>query len=397
MTDAEELRRQEYDARARVGRLRERAFEADEEPDLAELVTAEQELAALAARAAAARRADAVALDTKGPDRSLGPQTSGLEVTAKIRMSYLPTAFCHLLDVRTQPLVTVTLRRLGQQARRLRVTCAVDGYSAAAVETVELSESNERPWSADLLPTFFPAAVAAVTELTRATLSLQVEDLENGQTEVHRTVPLCLLARDTAPNHVIDPADGTPVDLTRYLGAFVTPHARAVVEFTRRAADRHPERMLVGYQGSSAATEPQVRAVYEALTDLDLAYVNSVTAYHPEEVVAGQRVRLPSETLSQRMMNCLDGTVLFASILENISLRSELVLVPGHAVVGWEAWPDLGEWAHLDTTVMGPDRYDSARQRGDQVVAAYGTPEAGELIRRWPVRELRVMGITPME
>ncbi|MDH6114581.1 hypothetical protein P3T36_000980 [Kitasatospora sp. MAP12-15] len=396
MIEAEELRLREYDARLRVARLRQEAYGPDAEGDLDELARAEHDLSVLAAQSAAARTKDAVVLDTRDSSGLLGAASTGLEATARVRMSHVPTAFCHLLDVRESPLVTMSVHRTNErETRRLRVSCTVEGYSAAAIDTVELDSGRTR--SIDLLPTFYPSALAAVTELTRATVSVRVEDLDTRLTEVERTTPIWLLARDTAPTQTLDPSTGAVVDLTRYLGAFVTPHTREVIAFTRQVVERHPDRMLLGYQGSAEAVEGQVRAVYETLAaDQRMAYVNSVISYNPEEGAAGQRVRLPRESLEHGLMNCLDGTVLFASVLENLSLQPEIVLVPGHALVGWLSWPDTGSWAHLDTTVMGPDRYESARKRGDQVVARYSAGD-GALVRRWPIRRLRGMGITPME
>ncbi|WP_354643623.1 hypothetical protein [Kitasatospora camelliae] len=399
MTDEVELRRREYDARIRAARLRQEAFASDDGGSgLDDLVAAERELADLAGRSAAARTGEAVVLDTRPSGDTLGPASTGIGVVERIRMRHLPTAFCHLLEARLNPLVSVTLRRYRpKETRRLRVSCAVDGYSATAVETVELDTAEAR--TVDLLPTFHPAALAAVTELTRATLGLQVEDLDGPRTEVHRTTPIWLLARDTAPFQTLDPATGAMTDLTRYLGAFVTPHAPEVVEFTRRVADRHPERRLMGYQGTREAVEAQVRAVYEAVAeDLGLTYVNSAIAFNPEEGAAGQRVRLPRESLRNGVGNCLDGTVLLASLLENLSLRPEIVLVPGHALVGWEDWPDLGTWSHLDTTVAGG--FERAVRRAAGIVSRYEAGQAATgdttLLRRWPIRDLRAAGITPM-
>ena len=51
--------------------------------------------------------------------------------------------------------------------------------------------------------------------------------------------------------------------------------------------------------------------------------------------VFSQRVRFLAETWDDRSANCVDGSVLIASVLQRIGLRSFLVLVPGHAFVGF--------------------------------------------------------------
>jgi hypothetical protein len=276
----------------------------------------------------------------------------------------------------------------------------VAGYSARAVESFELDRANEAR-EVCLLPTFFPDRLATVNELTRASLELVVEDLDNGRVELHVTRPVWLLARSTAPFGVRDPSTGEAIDLTPYLGAYVTPNAEPVLEFLGSVADHHPDRTLLGYQGSADAVEPQVRAAFDALKDLQIRYVNSVVTFGQEEPVTGQRVRLPGETLRNRTANCLDGVVLIASLLEAMSLRPALVLVPGHAVVAWETWPESDEWGYLDTTLVGSHDFETAHKKGARVASTYadraGAATSSPLFRRWPLRQLRTEhGITPM-
>ena len=94
------------------------------------------------------------------------------------------------------------------KTRRLRISTHVDGYSALAVDTVELEAQKEHEFLQ--LPVMRPSAVASVTELTRATLNVLVEDLDRGGSpvELNRTVTVWLLARTSAPLAIEDPANG---------------------------------------------------------------------------------------------------------------------------------------------------------------------------------------------
>jgi hypothetical protein len=404
-----ELRQQEYDASQQVTRLRRQAFgNGDADPELGDLTEAEKTLADVRGRRRALEAEQTGAgrvLDTTRPNALLGADSTGLDAVVKLRMSHVPTAICHLLDAASHPLVSCKVKQASPPGtpniiRRVRVTCRIEGYSAPAIDTVELIDLKPRGF--DLLPTLFPANVAAVTELTSATVSALVEDLDTEKVEVHRTSRIWLLARTTAPLWLHDPSTGALVDLTPYLGAFVTPNAPEIMSFLRTVVDKHPEGRLDGYLRGSDAVEPQVQAVYEALKDAGVAYVNSVIAFDPEEGTSSQRIRLPRDTLRDRTANCLDGTVLVASLLEAMSLNPAIVLVPGHAFVSWEISPDLGEWHYLETTMIGSHSYDAARRRGDRLAQTYEqrSRQAGDttLFRRWPLRDLRVVrGITPME
>jgi hypothetical protein len=173
--------------------------------------------------------------------------------------------------------------------------------------------------------------------------------------------------------------------------------------FLRLAADLHPQKRLVGFQGDKPAIEPQVRALFEALKQqASIKYVNSVIAFSPDQGVTTQRVRLPRESLAHQQANCIDGTVLFASLLEAVSLSPGLVLVPGHAFLAWETWRNSDEWQFLETTLIGDKSFEEARAMGEAHAARYqalakATNNPGAFVL-WPLRQLRSdRSIFPME
>ncbi len=194
------------------------------------------------------------------------------------------------------------------------------------------------------------------------------------------------------------------MDLSRYLGAFVTPNAPALMAFLRQAAALHPQKRLVGYQGDLSQVEPQVRAIFEALKrQAEITYVNSVIAFSPDQGAANQRVRLPRECLEHHQANCIDGTVLVASLLEAISLNPAIVLIPGHALLGWQTWNDeTAQWRYLETTMIGWSTFEEAQASGEVMADRYRKlatdHQDNSLFRSWPLRTLRAeYGITPLE
>ena len=111
---------------------------------------------------------------------------------------------------------------------------------------------------------------------------------------------------------------------------------------------------------------------------------------------ATQRTRLPRESLAGRAANCIDGAVLFASLLEGASLNPAIVLVPGHAFVGWEAWEDAGEWQFLETTMVGSHDFEAACRSGRKQHDEYREYNPDRLTVH-ALADLRSRGIWPME
>ncbi|GIK75363.1 MAG: hypothetical protein BroJett021_43510 [Chloroflexota bacterium] len=404
-----ELRQKIYDLRLRSNVVQQAVVQTTDPDRLAQLLqeagAIEAELAAAEAELQTAEQAQAKSAAPRDEKvrssvtRSMA--TTQLEAAVRLRMAHVPTATYHLLDAAENPLVEITVENGKTTPRRLRITSRIEGYSAEAIDTIELTGKG-RPDSTRTttqLPTLFPERIRPVQELTRATVNVLVEEI-GGKIETHETLPVWLLARNAAPLAVRNPASGGWIDLSRYFGAFVTPNQRDVMRFLRHAANLHPEHQLAGYQSDVTL---QARAIFDALKQqAGITYVNSLIAFNPDESARGQRVRLPRETLEEQQANCIDGTLLFASLLEAISINPALVIVPGHAFVGWETGANSGEWDYLETTMIGSNEFEDARKIGQQKATFWekqaAAPNKAHVFRRWSLRDLRtIYRITPLE
>jgi hypothetical protein len=365
-------------------------------PDLHRQLAQEQkELHTLEQQLAAALTAGSREPAAAPRGRLLGPETTGLLVKPTLNMQSLPTGIYHLLDPEHDPLLTVVVGNESpdRKPRRVCVKAYLEGLSAEAVRTVEIKRGEQT--TLKLLPTLFPERARLITEVQRATLHLRVEDLD-GKPECHDTFPLVCLARTSSFNAVADPQTGQPVDLTHYYGAWVTPYAEAVQERVRRAAGLCSAGLLCGYQRGPDAVGPQVAALYQALREAGVVYVNSVIDYGSGSGQTTQRTRLPREALALKSANCIDGAVLFASLLEGASLSAALLLVPGHALAGWEAGDSSGDWQFLETTMVGTHDFEAACRSGQRQYeqARDYHPESRRL---HPLADLRARDIWPME
>ena len=300
-----------------------------------------------------------------------GARTTGLVAEILSQMAQVPIAYCHLLDAERHPLVRCRVRNASDNDRRIRVITFIEGYTAQDIKSVELPAKQTVETSH--LPTFFPGNTNKIRELTRATLNVLVEDLDTKKVEIHQTQPIWLLARNSAPLAVQNPQTNDWTDLSRYLGAFVTPHQEDVEAFLSDVVAEEYGQALVGYQAGGVT--PQVAAIYTALQKRNLRYVDSTIDFVAEPGASTQRVRLPRETLTRGQANCIDGTLLMASLLEAIGINAALVLVPGHAFLGWSTVVPAGApgrenqadepWDYLETTYLGKNYdFDQARQTG---------------------------------
>ena len=328
--------------------------------------------------------------------RMLGPRTTGLRVDPKLHMKPLPTGVYNLLDRETDPLLSVDVTNESREPKRICVRAYIEGLSAEEVHTVEIERGKQTTFK--LLPPLLPERAQTITEVQRAMLHVLAEDLD-GKTELHETYPIVCLARTSSFNSVVDPVTGRPRDLTKYYAAWVTPNAETVQERVRHAADLVPDRQIWGYQRDPDSVTKQVDALYQSLKEAGITYINSVIDFGAGPGQVTQRTRLPRESLSRRAANCIDGSVLFASLLEGSSLNAALVLVPGHAFVGWEVWDSSNDWKFLETTMIGSHDFEAACISGERQYEQAKLFDSARLVmhRLGDLRAREPNGIWPME
>ena len=90
-------------------------------------------------------------------------------------------------------------------------------------------------------------------------------------------------------------------------------------------------------------------AIYTAILNLNLSYAVPPASFERD----GQKIRLPSQILNNRLATCLDTTMLFASALEQANLQALVVMPEGHALVGvWLQPESLADVVTDDAEVL---------------------------------------------
>jgi hypothetical protein len=172
------------------------------------------------------------------------------------------------------------------------------------------------------------------------------------------------------------------------IAAWVTPQAPAVEDFIASAKKRAEGGKL---DGSYAATLPQVKVIYDELHARGMTYVLQTDFGYG----SAQHVRLPVDSIRSTNALCLDGAVLFATLMEKIGLHPIVVFVPGHAFVGWHAEaadkqaPNTIYW--LETTMVGDAPFEAAVERAGVEFKKHSANDATQLI---DIAAVRARGFT---
>ena len=79
-------------------------------------------------------------------------------------------------------------------------------------------------------------------------------------------------------------------------------------------------------------------------------------------MISSQHVRLIDESINNSQANCVDGSVLFASLLRKIDIEPVLVFVPGHCYLAFYLDPEGQNLVGLETTLIGSESDDDTAE-----------------------------------
>lgn len=135
--------------------------------------------------------------------------------------------------------------------------------------------------------------------------------------------------------------------------AYVNEDHPWIDEILREAINTGAVPNFTGYQSGQDYVFQQVFAIWNVLQRRGFKYSSITTTSAISKRVYSQRVRFLSDSIKTSQANCLDGSVLFASILRRIGLDVFLELQPGHCLLGFWLDPKHRGVAFLETTMLG--------------------------------------------
>lgn len=235
----------------------------------------------------------------------------------------------------------------------VRVQITVPGFAAASEQDAVLAAQGQ---TYDLFPLMLYdySALRKVREPTPVNVlyRLFVDDSLVGK----KSKVIQVRSVNDAPFEWVT-RQGQRLNLSWIFAAFVDENAPQVDSLLSAALrSTHEIKMFDGYQAHSTAdVQRQVYAIWHVLQLKGFQYSNITTPSAFSATVASQHVRFLGDALRVSEANCVDGSVLFASVLYKIGIDPFLVMIPGHMMVGFYLDPQHKQKSVLETTMMGEE------------------------------------------
>ena len=267
-------------------------------------------------------------------------------------------------------LIKYDIFNFSKKKMRLRVETEILGFTEKSVKVIYLhSIDNKQGQKARAIlaqcPRLKRGLLEQIIKPEKAMMHCKVTDENSKDIVYEETVNVDLLANDEIIWELKDIRSNAKYGMHEFICAWITPRDNeGLIEKVRtQAALKRPSRSFGGEDFNDLSViESHVRAVYEYLFEYGLVYVNQPFSSMPS--MNGQRIVLPETVLKNKAGNCIDLTILFASILEGAGLYSLIFLTNNHAFIGWGNKDRPSEIIFLETTVIGQADFNKAVEIG---------------------------------
>lgn len=288
---------------------------------------------------------------------------SSFEITDELGGNIFPSAILSVATTNAQviqpsdsnylgnPKSCISIRVKSRSAySRVRIEVAETPFFARSVSEFVLEKSRKEYtiypdiiWNYEALKNISQAEPISVA----ITVEMNGEDLgQRVRTFSVRSINECLLGYVS---------NGTKFhDTGIFFAAYVNEENPMIDRLLREALNTRIVNRFLGYQSAvPGAVDKQVYALWNVLQKRKFRYSSVSNTSLSSNVVYSQRVRTFDDALESSQINCVDGTVLFASLLRAINIEPILVRTPGHMFVGYYTDNTHKDMHFLETTMIG--------------------------------------------
>jgi hypothetical protein len=289
-------------------------------------------------------------------------------------------------------LVEYDIFNLSHDKLRLRVETEIPGYATKESKSIFIHPLNNKKGQKarhilNQCPRLQRGILEAIAVPARATIVCRVKNEDTGKIIFEESHNLDLLPHDQMVWDLKDVRSNHAYNLRNFICAWINPtDPEGLLDQVRSgAAEYHENRSFGATVSTLQDKEKHAKAVFQYLTAYGMKYVSQ--PFTSRDINSSQRVVLPTACLKNKAGNCIDLSVLFASVLEGVGISTFILLTTDHAFIGWGDKHKPKEMIFLETTMLGYSSFEDALKQGRQnfeeaftLIGGEGLPFPADLI-----------------
>ncbi|MFA5175020.1 MAG: SEC-C metal-binding domain-containing protein [Patescibacteria group bacterium] len=300
-----------------------------------------------------------------GPERKFDISVRTLEGPLPIRIYEQIQNFTNYQDV----LIEYDIINLDVEEINFKIETEITDYTNKSIDEVKIAPINNGKGEKarkflQHCPRLKKDVLEQIVNSEKACIYSKITDLKSEKVVFEKTYNITLLPKDQMIWELNDLRSNTYYNLRDFVCAWVKPNDKeGLLDKVRAEASRFHKNNSFGFSGQRPTYEEAdeyLRSIYSYLSTEGFNYVNR--PFTSIMVANSQRIVNPETVIKNKSGNCIDLTVLFASILEGLGIYSLILIMPGHAFIGWGDTKDINKMIFLETTTIGRCNYEEAKK-----------------------------------
>lgn len=198
-------------------------------------------------------------------------------------------------------------------------------------------------------------------------------------------------------------SSGDSRDTSYFFAAYVNENHPFVSRILKEAIAAKRVDSFSGYSGDAESVREEIGAIWDTLKRRGIHYsAMPASADDDDPYVDSQYVRLLGESIDYAQANCVDGSVLMASIFRKIGLDVSLVELPEHMLIAVALDGEGKDVAYIETTDLSDSTLEEAMEAGreqyEENESKFDSQKPEEQAYNIiDIQAARVMGIMPIK
>ncbi len=253
-----------------------------------------------------------------------------------------------MLEAISRPLGFRIISKMSNIPLHWEIECVEKKYFDKLTGTIVFQDANrevdlqpELPWNFETLG----------NQLSSAPISVYFRIFDDDGNKEEKTIPIYVRS-------VKDCITGYKDQTLDFLfTGYIQEQHPEIDKILKEALNTKMVDAILGYQGGENYVDLQVAAIWRVLHDRGFQYSSITKTTGNNQNINSQQVRSFDNSIKTSQANCVDGTVVFASILRKIGIHTFLVLPPGHCFLGYYADQGKTKIRYLETTMLSESSY----------------------------------------
>ena len=198
-------------------------------------------------------------------------------------------------------------------------------------------------------------------------------------------------------------SSGNLHDSSYFFAAYVNENHPIVSQILKEAIASEIVDGFRGYSGDKEDVKKEIEAIWETLKKRGVHYTTmAASADDSNPYIGSQYVRLLGESIDYAQANCVDGSVLMASVFRKIGLDVSLIILHDHMFISVNLDKEGKEPIYIETTRLNDSSLDEAMEIGHEEYVEDKDKFDSEKDEYWDyhianIQDARVAGIMPIK